>query len=425
MKIGDIYDQFDPMEPLGAADERYVDSLAVRDVENLFNQLRMPLRDERISLLFSGLVGDGKTTLLERLRGELQAGGDLVAYGTAERSMNLDDVHSEDVILVILSIVEKKLLESYRKSIDTGKLRRFGEDVYRILGQEIELKSADLKLGPFGKLTFAARDASSVLRDFRTRLRQARGPSFLEIANGYLERAQKIVQEHDHHRLVVILDGLDKIKKYHDSSAKVSQEEQLFLHESFALTGIKARIIYTVNSTLTLGRGTWLMSHYGKQPVIMPMIPVSRRYGGPHKEGIGKLREIIARRLRAAGSTPEDVFESPMAVERLCQASGGYLRDLISLVRSVCTEAQAVPFTTAEVQKAIDRFSALQYEAAKRFQDELRKVAETHQISEIDPEVQRELVTNRLICIYYDRNEYWYDVSFTVRERMPGMSRKG
>jgi hypothetical protein len=77
-----VFKQFDPDEPLYADDERYVDCLRERGIVDLFERLKLPLGDARPrSLFLSGVLGDGKTTILRRLQADLETEGDLVAFG--------------------------------------------------------------------------------------------------------------------------------------------------------------------------------------------------------------------------------------------------------------------------------------------------------------------------------------------------------
>ncbi len=417
--IRDVYRQFNPIEPLEADDKRYVDTNEVRGRRSLFNTLEMPLADERAALLFTGLLGDGKTTLLKRLEKRLEVGGYLVAYGEADRRLNLEDVESEDVVLLILGVVEQTLRKRYGQDIEAGPLRRSWEKLYQIL--HLELKPKSLSFGPLGTITMDAKDAVGVRKEIRSRLRNARGPTFMQVANEYLDRARSIAKENDHHQLVVILDGLDKMKPQIVEPA--TQEERLFLGQASDLLALECHVIYTISLGLALKEGPNLGARFGQRPTVVPMVPVVGRDSSPHEEGMARLREIVERRLQTAGTALEDAFDEPETVARLCRFSGGYLRDLMTLVREVCAEALAVhpdlPLTREDAEEAIANFGAAQCEAAQRYVDALRHVAETHRFTDLDQGIQLALLKNRLVYAYCDES-YWYDVCLSVRKHLLG-----
>ncbi len=419
--IRDVYRQFNPIEPLEADDDRYVETTEVRGRRSLFTTLEMPLADERASLLFTGLLGDGKTTLLKRLAKRLDGDGYLVAYGEADRRLNLEDVESEDVILSILGVVEQALRKRYGRQIEVGPLKRSWESLFRILNREFELPKLDVSFGPLGSISMEVKDAAGVRKEIRSRLRNASGPTFMQVANEYLDRARSIAEENDHRQLVVILDGLDKMKPQIVDQA--TQEERLFLGQTSDLLALDCHVIYTISLGLALKEGPNLGARFGQRPTIVPMVPVTRRNSSPHKEGMAKLREIVERRLRKAGTVLEEAFDEVETVARLCRFSGGYLRDLMTLVREACAEALAahpnLPLTRQDVEEAIANFGAAQCEAAEPHLDALRHVAETHRFTDLDQEIQLALLKNRLVYAYFDES-YWYDVCLSVREHLLG-----
>ncbi len=94
--IQDVFNQFDPLEPLAADDRRYVDCIEERGMPNLFTQLLLPLAGERPkSLLFSGHLGDGKTTIFKQLQKQLEGQDYFVAFGDADDRIDLSDVEHE------------------------------------------------------------------------------------------------------------------------------------------------------------------------------------------------------------------------------------------------------------------------------------------------------------------------------------------
>ncbi len=90
-------------------DPRYVECVQERGLPALFQLLRLPLADldHPGPLLFTGHVGDGKTTLLKRLQVQLRREEKyFVAFGEADERLDLDDVEYDDVLPTILAVVD-------------------------------------------------------------------------------------------------------------------------------------------------------------------------------------------------------------------------------------------------------------------------------------------------------------------------------
>ena len=104
--------------------------------------------------LFSGHIGDGKTTILKQLQGQLEREEhDLVAFGQADDRLDMSDVEYDDVLLAILSIVDQSLRQHFQVDMESNPLQRFWQEISRMANLPVQLDKAELSLGPFGKLT--------------------------------------------------------------------------------------------------------------------------------------------------------------------------------------------------------------------------------------------------------------------------------
>lgn len=413
--LQDLFLQFQPLEPLAAGDPRYVDTFEVRGVRALYQYLSLPLAAEKPTpLFFSGHVGDGKTTILNQLRGRLEEEGYFVAYGEADERLDLEDVQHEDVLLALLATVDEALRRRYRKEIEKGAFRRFTEEIARIAQLPVELEaSGTVPLGPFAAITATVKDAPDVRLQVRQDLRQARGPTFLEVVNEYLERVQALVSERGHQRLVAVLDNLDRLP---DPLAvgPPPADERLFLGQATQLLSLHCHVLYTVRLALAHSQEANLRARYGQTPIIVPMIPVRRADGSPHPEGLAKLREVVEGRARAAGCEKlSEAFEEE-ALRRLYGASGGHLRELMTLVQRACAEALAtqggLPLTVAHMEAAIRPLAALRRAAAADYRQALAQVGQTHSLEGLTPQVRQTLLSSRLVYEYYLEDEFWYEV---------------
>jgi hypothetical protein len=88
------------------------------------------------------------------------------------------------------------------------------------------------------------------------------------------------------------------------------------------------------------------------------------------------------------------------------------MRELIILMQNAIEQAVTYgreKINIQDVEAAVIDFAAFRRETAKKYLTELKWVADTKSISELPPDVQRELLGRRLVHEYYDR-EFWYDV---------------
>jgi hypothetical protein len=307
--------------------------------------------------------------------------------------------------------------------MEVGPLQHIWQEFIRIANLPVVLDNLEISLGPFGKLTTIAKDSPDVRLQIRQRLRGARNPTFLSVVNSYLHRAQDIAQQHGHRKLVVILDNLDRLQETLLPGNALPADELLFLGQATPLLGVQCHIIYTVRLALVRTQAANLGERYGQIPLIVPMVPVRHPDGTPHEAGMAKLREVIERRLNAA-DTDFRAFSSIAEVDQLCRASGGHLRELMTLVQNTCAQALAthpeLPLTAADVGAAINNLGAQRRALAGGYAAVLRQVSQTHRLDEIPVDVRQVLLRHRLVHEYFSSREYWYDVSPLLQEEVSG-----
>jgi hypothetical protein len=417
--LRDVYRQFRTLAPLGANDPRYVDCIEERGIPAVYGELMLPLTDqEPVSLLFSGHMGDGKTTILRQFQGLLEEQGCFVAFGEADARLDLSDVEYDDVLLAILAVVDQSLRDRYQQDAQTGPFQQLWQELYRIANLPVELTSEwKVPLGPFGKISATVKDAPDVRLQVRQNLRQARGPTFLDVVNEYLSRAEAVVKRNGHQRLIVLVDNLDRLHET-QSPGGMYPDERLFLGQASQLLAVHARVIYTVRRALAHARGPELQERYGHAPIIVPMVPVRRADNAEHTVGMAKLREVINKRLAAAETDASEVFSDQASVDNLCRSSSGHMRDLMTFVQRACAAAFSVglPLTPAHISAAVSSERALRRGAVTGRWDALGRVAESHRLDSVPSDVAQSLLRDRLVYEYFFGEEYWYDVCALCRE---------
>lgn len=413
-RIQELFLQFEPLEPLEVDDPRYVECFEERGIPAIYATLTLPLASAQATThFFSGHIGDGKTTILNHLRARFEGDGYCVAYGEADELLDLDDVAHEEILLAILTVVDKELRERFARGTETGRFRQLFEEISRIAQLPVELEAqANVPVGPFGAITATVKDAPDVRLQVRQDLRQARGPTFADVVNEYLDRAQSLVRSRGQDRLIVVLDNLDRLPETFEQGVAQS-DERLFLAQASRLLALRCHVLCTVRLAFAHTHVSRLQERYGRAPVIVPMIPVRRQDGSPDSTGLAVLRTVLERRVQAAGMTFDEAFEDPAAGE-LCRVSGGHFRELMTLVQSSCAMAmsdqKSLPITLVNARAAIRDLRAMRRSAAADYRQILEQIARTHSLDGVPPESRQPVLSGRMVYEYWDDDGFWYDV---------------
>ena len=210
------------------------------------------------------------------------------------------------------------------------------------------------------------------------------------------------VQQKSQKKLLVVVDGLDKLQR-------IEQADLIFL-QSRALLGPVCRIIYTVPmlafTSLDFGQAEGETKSY-----LLPNVKLFDRTSDTQtdSEGYAILREVVAKRMKSIGQTPDAVFE-PEALNLLIFKSGGVMRDFIWLAQDAMSAAKILRLdkvNTDAAQKAIsDRASQLAFRLTETRVEELRKVRANKRPSG-SPE-SRELL-HGLFIVAYRNQTTWFD----------------
>ncbi len=354
-----IVNEFDPVSPLQPNDRRYVECSAERGSTGLFKTLANSFRrsQKRTCQLLSGHRGCGKTTELYRLKQDLLTNEprQFVVYCEADHYLDLNDVEYTDVLL---GVVQQLWSDAAHAGVrlEPGKLEALlGEIAVIIKGASLKEAKIKASLPEIleGELTAEIKKNPDNRQRIREHLRP-RTPSFLEAVNEIISRAAAEFKDQGYSGLVIIVDNLDRVYRNPVPGISRNSHEALFLDAGDHLRGLACDVIYTLPpAALYALTGTRLSTIFGSQPQMLPMIPVARRSIGEDENGIAKPVETIDRRLREAGTTRDQAFDSEDTVKRLCIASGGYLRSLMTLAQTASNYVNDLPITRDAVEQTI------------------------------------------------------------------------
>lgn len=409
----------DPAAVLGPDDSRYVDidvQPPVRGsgkrscIESLFRTIDLARDDDATTQLLTGFIGTGKSTELRRLER-------LFRDKSAQRStevlfLNFDqhyiDPHSPieiaDVIRVLAfaldtaAILASKRPDEPLTELHEAPSRQIGDFKSSYLQYFFnKLKATTPELS---KVEFAA-GGLKLMADLRSNpfmraqaslVSKVQFEQFVADSQEYMRRAVATIKaKRGVDRVVVIADGIEKIraKREGDRSVVESSVESLFVDHAEYLA-LPCHAIYTFPLWLRY-RNANVGQAYSAQPAILPMVKVCLPDGAAYEPGIERLRDLLARRVDLEKVFGSSSCAEGTALRHVIRHSGGYVRDVVRIVRDALYEATSFPLTIPLVERVLTERTQ-EYQLVLR-NDDLPLLDQIHQThvapSETDSGVDR------------------------------------
>ncbi len=341
---------------MGDASDRkyYIDFSDVRGckiVEELQRTIIRISPDDPTCQLFTGHIGCGKSTELQRLKAELELAGFHVVYFESSQDLDMADIDVSDILLSIARQVSASLEGINIKTKPTYFANLFRE-IGDFLQTPIELSAeAELSLG-IAKLSAKTKDSPQLRNQLRQYL-EPRTNSILQAINEeLLDRAVEQLKQRGQKGLVVIVDNLDRVDMRPLASGR-SLPEYLFIDRGEQLRRLKCHLVYTIPLALIFSNEYETLKNRlggGIAPKVLPMVLVRQRDGSDYEAGMSLLRQLVL--ARAFPEIPwntrpgliTEIFDTPETLSRLCRISGGHIRNLLGLLYS-CLQRQDPPFS--------------------------------------------------------------------------------
>lgn len=439
-EIQQFLSRCDPEQPLVNANDPLYEPLDRGDpvrgsgisscIDDLAETIHRRGATEPSCQIFTGFSGSGKTTELRRLKARLEADTLVpthVVFVDFERYIDVyTPLSITDVLRVLAYALDREAsMEEAVKAgkdpdkIEVGYLRRFFDFVARL---DPMIKS--IGFDAYGaKLMLEIRNNAN----FRDRVEEAlklRFQVFAEGATDMMREAIVRIRAATHaQRLVVIADGIEKLSYVRETDReKIETAAETVFVTHAKLLRLPVHVIYTFPFWLRF-RASTLGSAYHREPTILPMVKIADEDGRPYPPGIEKLTHLVGRRVDLARVFGEDLTKT---LHPLLEASGGYPRDLLRMMRNLLQSIQSLPATPDECQRVIDRLAET-YAMVIRTPDVemLVEVARNHTLPEGDGE--RLAVFGRLVAAWlvlaYRNGKEWYDIHPLVREA-PAVKRR-
>ncbi len=411
--IAEAYQVCNPDQPLQPDDDRYVDLSASRGMRHIAELITWKIQnsgtDAQNKRLFTGHRGSGKTTELLRLQRELERNAFFTIYLDTERLLDLGNLNYLDVLVAIAEQTERSLRIKYIPLSDT-----LLEDISGWFSDHIVEKTQVSELQgtvetsaeagtaiPFfakllARITANFKTGSTHRETIRTQLNRNLSV-FIEKLNLLISTARNAVQQKGFTDLVLIVDGMEKMR-YELHKDGESTHSEMFVRHAEQLCAPECHIIYTVPVSLPYQRN--LMTDF--EITVLPMVRMD-------KEGIASLVKIIERRVDTA-----TLFSGPELLVTLAQTSGGAVRDLMHLMR-MAMEASTGPLDAADVGRAVSDLRKIYTRLIRESDLALFcQIARTHFIQGGDEQTGR-LLDLRL-ALEYQNGDLWADLHPVVRE---------
>ena len=429
--LTEIYSSFEPFQP--PSKEAYVDCQEVRGGWEVVRELgRKITRSKKPTCqLYSGHRGVGKSTELLRLKEYLEQQKYFVVYFAADdEDIEPQDAEYADILFACTRhLVEAIKLQNHNPLLDWLKNR--GEFLRDLALTELSFEGLNLEgqAAQFGKITANLRANPDKRRELRQKI-NANTPSLVEALNDFIKEAEKSLPA-DCRGIVMMADNLDKIAETKEEGTP-SNYDEIYLNRSEILRGLACHVIYTVPIAMVYsGRATQLEDNYEKTN-ILPMVMVKNPDGTVNSNGLGKLREIICRRLEAidsrltqtmdgtvAGLDLPAVFDSSNTLNHLCIMSGGHARNLMQMIRIALNWRDELPISAEAVQRAIAETRETYLNAIQEHQWEILADVYCTKQANNNEQFLRLLLTRCLLEYrYYDKGKLkrWYDVHPLIEE---------
>jgi len=413
-----LYNAFDPFQPLPAGDPAYVDCQEVRGDGDILEALGKEIlySDRNTCQLYAGHRGAGKSTELLRLQQYLDEKRFFVVYFPAdEKDIDPEDVQYTDILLACT----RNILAAFKDQTNSPAILKWFkgrfEDLKDFLQTEIFLDelSIEAQVSQLAKITTKIRSEPNERRKIRD-LINPHTTTLTQALNEFIQDVKKNLPSR-YDKLVLIADNLDRIVPVIQGQDR-SNHDQIFIDRNEQLKALDCHLVYTVPISLIYSdRSSSLVDIYGT-PQVLPMIMVQTPENESYPPGINKVIEVLQNRLTTIDPSKSIVhlFDNRESLESLCLMSGGHVRDLLLLMKEALKYTNTLPISKKALQRSISELRNT-YKNTIYF-NEWEALAKVHHTKEIvNDQLYRGLLFNRCILEYRyqepdGETKFWYDI---------------
>ena len=395
-------------------------------------QGRIELADVQTMQLFSGFSGCGKTTELFRLRRDLRKQGYIVLYADALAYVNqFEPLTIADMLMVVAGAFSDALKSDLQIDMQQEsfweRLRRFIERIeVRPSGSEAKLEYSSPGHSILGgiKAGLSIRAELKTGSNFRRQLQEFLSAYLVQLQRDveqFFEDGAKAIwaREGEDKQIVFILDQLERLRgDYRNWQQVIRCVQQLFNEHLDRLRMPYVHCIYSVPA--------WL-AFLAPRPPDMTMLATMRLWNRdsqrtPYPKGREIFRSLMRRRISDADAVRLFGPAADAAIERLIEACGGHVRDLLRMVQEVLARTTALPVDSGVIDRVI---GATRRDFLPIALDDARLLHDIGVKQNLEPETLDETAIERLsrffnthLVMYFENGESWYDTHPLIRDEV-------
>jgi hypothetical protein len=337
-------------------------------------------------ILYSGHLGSGKSTELNRLKAKLEENRLFVCFVDVQGKLDLDTLKHTDLFIFLLesllgcakehrlSIKEEKLnqIKNYLLKEETKIVSKTGSAEAEF-DASFEAKSPSILFSVLS-LVSKIRASMQIKSDYRDEWRINMEPdinTYIRMINSLLRDIRDSAAEKSYVNSfpIILIDSLEKTAN--------SPVIQLFSAHSSDLVRLDASMVISYPVSLTYLPMCNHIKSYFTLSCRLPMIELWRWNQNERKyinkgaliqsPGFRVLREIILRRI------DESIIDDE-ALMMIIQKTGGFLRDLFSAAFSSALNALAKGHDKIEVDDAFEALDEMRSEICSQFPDKSKPI---------------------------------------------------
>ena len=190
------------------------------------------------------------------------------------------------------------------------------------------------------------------------------------------------------------------------------------------MKALKCHLVYTIPLSLIFANDANVLSNrFGVRPKVLSMVPIQRRGGSPHAKGLELLKQMVMARA-FPDLSPSDrmnevgaVFERETMMDRLCEISGGHVRNLLGFLFS-CLQKADPPFPSEVLEEVIREARDDMYRKISK--DEWQQVRDVVKNQDLAGEEQHDaLLYSMFVFEYQDPDDgMWFDANPLLKDRL-------
>jgi hypothetical protein len=375
--------------------------------------------------LFTGQRGTGKSTELQRLKQELKQRNMVSLYADmSEYILLTKPIEVSDFLMAVCGALSEKVKEAYPQFPDK---EGYWDRAKQFMTSEVDLGelSTSVGQGPGLNIKASLRTDPTFKQQLQERMRGHLAALVKHVQRFVADTVAWVRHEDgdEAKKVVLILDSIERLQGSGPEAKVVFDSvRNLFLADANSLRIPGIHTVFTMPpylSTMAPGAPAYLgadMVHRHRSVHVFKR-PVGEVLAEPARddEGVAQLVGVVVKRLR----NHEEIF-SQEALESLCVASGGDIRDLFRMLKSCLTglvEDSWLPITKAAAnQVAQDKLNEMM-PIPEDHLGWLKRIATTNapcMQSENDLPTFAHFLDNRLV-LNYRNGEDWYDIHPLLR----------